>query len=247
MSSKIVVKFKFGFLVATILFLIISLFFASPAHGANGVNIGEIVDLGGISIGDAFGNFGEFATALVMVGLFAAALIFLAMLIWGGFRYMSAGGDVDNTKAARSTLTNAGAGLVIVVASFVVVQIISGVVGTGGGPIDNGSDSSAREDIEDTKEASKDAAQVLGISADNPYVTSEYKIEYRPKSSTFVVVDSSATSIEKWRLIKKDSEKVFVDNKDVDLCSVYLFWSVPTNIKPKLQQGDTIPTGCSSP
>ena len=60
-----------------------------------------------------------------------AALIFFFMLIWGGFRYMSAGGDPKNADAARQTLTNATVGLLIVVASFVIIEVVTRVTKTG--------------------------------------------------------------------------------------------------------------------
>ena len=96
---------------------------------AYAVNIGDQVTLGGGSLGSTFSNVGELFTNLVRVALAVAALVFLAMMVWGGFRYLSAGGDPKNADAARSTLTNAGVGLLIVVTSFIIIEIISRATG----------------------------------------------------------------------------------------------------------------------
>ncbi len=93
-------------------------------------NIGCILKLGGEPIADVFPSFGVFFTNIVLFALAAAALIFFFMLLWGGFRYLNAGGDPKNAEAARQTLTNAVIGLLIVVASFVIIEIITIVTGT---------------------------------------------------------------------------------------------------------------------
>jgi hypothetical protein len=64
--------------------------------------------------------------------LFAlAGLVFFAMLLIGGLRYLTAGGDEKAVMAARQSLTNAFIGLVIVVAAFLVAQILFSVFGFG--------------------------------------------------------------------------------------------------------------------
>ena len=61
--------------------------------------------------------------------LAAAGLIFFFMLIAGGFRYLSAGGDEKAAQEARKTLTNAFVGLIIVVASFLIAQLLFNLFG----------------------------------------------------------------------------------------------------------------------
>lgn len=63
----------------------------------------------------------------VIIGI--AGLIFFIMLLFGGLRYLTAGGDEKSTMAARQTLTNAFIGLIIVVASFLIAQILFAVFG----------------------------------------------------------------------------------------------------------------------
>lgn len=98
----------------------------SPAHA---VNIGGTVDLGGGTTINVFSNIGQLFTAILRVALGAAALVFLAMMAWGGLRYLNAGGDPKNADSARSTLTNAGIGLLIVVLSLAIIEIITNLFG----------------------------------------------------------------------------------------------------------------------
>jgi len=47
--------------------------------------------------------------------------LFLVMLIWGGFTYLTASGESDRVKKATTTLKNAVIGLVIVALAYVLV------------------------------------------------------------------------------------------------------------------------------
>jgi hypothetical protein len=92
-------------------------------------NIGCTLKLGGKPIADVFPTFGDLFTSIVVFAMAAAALIFFFMLLWGGFRYLNAGGDPKNAEAARQTLTNAAVGLLIVVLSFVIIEIATRIIG----------------------------------------------------------------------------------------------------------------------
>jgi hypothetical protein len=69
--------------------------------------------------------------SLISIVFAAAGLLFLAMLFAGGIAWITAGGDPKAVAAARSRLTNALIGLVIVVAAFAIAQIILKVLGLG--------------------------------------------------------------------------------------------------------------------
>lgn len=80
--------------------------------------------------GAQFGNLGTInITSLVSAGiiiiLVIAALVFLFMLILGGIRYITSGGDKGATEAARSQITAALIGLVIVFAAWAIINLIS--------------------------------------------------------------------------------------------------------------------------
>jgi hypothetical protein len=127
-------------LSAAIFFLVSSVFkieilgsgLTPPIAYAQGVEIGEKVDLGTGPIGAAFQNVGELFTRVVQVALAAAAVIFFAMIVWGGFRYLNAGGDPKEANTARQVFTSAAIGLLIVMASFVIIEILTKLAGQGG-------------------------------------------------------------------------------------------------------------------
>lgn len=58
----------------------------------------------------------------------AGVLLFL-YLVYGGFKYMSAGGDEKAVDAAKKILTNAVIGLVIVVCAYFIVAIVGTILG----------------------------------------------------------------------------------------------------------------------
>lgn len=56
----------------------------------------------------------------------AALLISLFMLIWGGFRFMTSGGNKQELDLARKTLAFAIIGLVVVFLSLVIINFLGG-------------------------------------------------------------------------------------------------------------------------
>ena len=57
-----------------------------------------------------------------------AGIICVAFLIYGGYQYLTSGGNDEKTKAGQKTLTNAVIGLVIVLAAAVIVSSIKAVL-----------------------------------------------------------------------------------------------------------------------
>ena len=69
--------------------------------------------------------FSNFLNALLMfVGIFA-----LSVFILGGFTYMNSGGDPKKLESARGALTFGILGVILVLLSFVIINIISFVTG----------------------------------------------------------------------------------------------------------------------
>ena len=63
----------------------------------------------------------------VVMGL--AGLVFFAMLIVGGFKYLTSGGDSKKVAAASSTLTSSFIGIIGVIASWLILKFISTFTG----------------------------------------------------------------------------------------------------------------------
>lgn len=61
----------------------------------------------------------------VAVILALAGIALFIMLIIGGFKFMSAGGDQQKNQAARQTLTYAFIGFIVIVAAFLILRFVS--------------------------------------------------------------------------------------------------------------------------
>ena len=70
-----------------------------------------------------------FLTNFIEIALVAASVIFLFMLLAGGFSWISSGGDKEGIQKARLKLTYAIIGLVVTTLAFFIVNIISGFFG----------------------------------------------------------------------------------------------------------------------
>lgn len=84
---------------------------------------------GETSVGELFKTVAEWALGIA----FILAVVFL---IYGGFRYILAGGNEEAAKAGRTAIFNALIGVVIIVLAFIVVQIVYNFVSgnnSGGG------------------------------------------------------------------------------------------------------------------
>ena len=91
----------------------------SPVY-AQAINItpgGQFAGLNDITIANII-------SALIVLVLVIAALIFFFMLVWGGIRYITSGGDKAQTEAARGQITAALIGLVIVFAAWAIINLI---------------------------------------------------------------------------------------------------------------------------
>ncbi|OGM32718.1 hypothetical protein A2803_01535 [Candidatus Woesebacteria bacterium RIFCSPHIGHO2_01_FULL_44_21] len=74
----------------------------------------------------AFGDiFGRIIGILIPVG----GIVLFVMLIIGGFYFITSSGDPRKVEGAKSTLTYAIAGIVILACAFLIIQIIANFVG----------------------------------------------------------------------------------------------------------------------
>ena len=66
---------------------------------------------------------------VVNVALAFAGIVLFVLLIIGGFRYITAGGDPKGIEGAKKTLTYAIAGIVLVAVSFLILNFIASFTG----------------------------------------------------------------------------------------------------------------------
>jgi hypothetical protein len=63
----------------------------------------------------------------VVIGL--AGLVFFLMLIVGGFKFITAGGEAPKVESARKTLTVAVAGLVLIALALLIMRLLEALTG----------------------------------------------------------------------------------------------------------------------
>lgn len=69
--------------------------------------------------------FGNVVTSLLALG----GIVLFLMLLSGGFKYLTSGGDPKATETAQKTLTYAIGGMVLLAGSYVILRIISDFTG----------------------------------------------------------------------------------------------------------------------
>lgn len=69
-----------------------------------------------------------FANIVTVITSFAAIALFI-MLVYGGYKYLSSGGDPKKAEAAKSTLTYAMIGFVLIIGAFLIIRVISSFTG----------------------------------------------------------------------------------------------------------------------
>ena len=78
------------------------------------------------AFGKSIGDIINFVLPLVTAG---AGILFLVMLLYGAFTWMTAGEKADNVAKASKTITFAIVGLVFIVLSYTLVKLISAIFG----------------------------------------------------------------------------------------------------------------------
>jgi cytochrome bd-type quinol oxidase subunit 2 len=90
--------------------------------------------LGEIEVPEGFAsNLGSIISGLLnLVMIIAAVLVFL-YLIMGGIEWITSGGDKGKTESARNKITAAIIGLIILAASYAILQLALSLLGFEGG------------------------------------------------------------------------------------------------------------------
>lgn len=73
-------------------------------------------------------NLGQLIMAVISLLLIVAGSVAVVFLMVGGYRYVMASGNEDQTESAKKTITSAIVGLVIIVAAFVIVRLIINIL-----------------------------------------------------------------------------------------------------------------------
>jgi amino acid transporter len=97
-------------------------------------------NLGGSAGFNTRQGLGEVVAIIIQAFLGLLGIIFIILIISAGFNWMTAGGEEEKVRKAKSTITNAVIGLIIIVASYAITyfvfNVLPGAIG-GGGPVYN--------------------------------------------------------------------------------------------------------------
>jgi hypothetical protein len=82
-----------------------------------------------------FADIGTIMNILNPIIMLIAAFLFGAMLISAGYTYLTAGGDPEKIKKAKSTMTWAFGGVFIIVIAYLIVKLVSFILGINSIPL----------------------------------------------------------------------------------------------------------------
>lgn len=74
--------------------------------------------------GYALEDIGTLISKGITIAFIAAAIVALAYLIWGGFKWITSGGDKHGVEGARNQIIAAIIGLIIVFVSWIILNIV---------------------------------------------------------------------------------------------------------------------------
>lgn len=116
--------------VLTGVFLFALLVAGVPAQAqsltADDLGIGEGSAAAGIGLGG--GDFQEILADVVRTFMSFLGIIAVMVILYGGFKWMTSGGDDSKVEKARKLIINGAIGLVIILLSYAIVQFVIGEI-----------------------------------------------------------------------------------------------------------------------
>lgn len=99
----------------------------TPAQAANTLLNGQVGwgETGSLAYGNATQDIRITIAKIITVVLTFIGLIFIVLIIYAGFKYMTSGGNEEQAKKAISLLKNAILGLIIILASWAITWYIT--------------------------------------------------------------------------------------------------------------------------
>lgn len=74
-------------------------------------------------------DLGDILKNLISYVLGIAGIVFFVLLVIGGFKFITSGGDPKAAEGAKKTLTSAIFGLVIILISYLILLLIKNITG----------------------------------------------------------------------------------------------------------------------
>jgi len=80
-------------------------------------------------LGERFTDLGSIFVAVVNIVFYVGIALTVIFLIMGGIRYITSGGSKEGTEAARSNITSAIIGFIVVIGAFAIKAIATNLLG----------------------------------------------------------------------------------------------------------------------
>ncbi len=131
LTNNFFMKLKHVLLTAAMMALPFAPLALNPAHAALGDQLDEVNEGAGLG-GDA-SSLTTTIGSLIAVLLGFLGVIFLILIIYAGLLWMTAAGNEDNVKKAKSILLNSVIGLVILLSAYAISSFVIDQLGTATG------------------------------------------------------------------------------------------------------------------
>ena len=96
---------------------------------ANGFNLGDKLMFQGSTASSTYPNIAALINAVLPNVYVVAGLIIFFMIVGGGFMIIANAGDADKAKEGSKIITSAIIGLLVIFASYWIIQIVQVVTG----------------------------------------------------------------------------------------------------------------------
>ena len=72
-----------------------------------------------------FANISSVTNLLIPIIFVGSALVFLGIMLLGGFKILTAGGDTENIQQAKKLFTYSMFGMVVILTAYLIVKLLS--------------------------------------------------------------------------------------------------------------------------
>ncbi|OGL88884.1 hypothetical protein A3H75_01975 [Candidatus Uhrbacteria bacterium RIFCSPLOWO2_02_FULL_51_9] len=116
-------------LTVVALTVVVAFFVPLTTHAAGDYGLRATAEVAGL---DTNSNLPQVVGKMVGAGLSLLGLVFLGLMLFGGFRWMTARGEEKPVTQAKDTITNAIIGIAIVVGAYAITDfVLKAVTDTG--------------------------------------------------------------------------------------------------------------------
>lgn len=121
--------------VSNLLSFLTFLLIASPIYAADGLELGTFKGLGAYEpevsqdVSSAGNILANILSNVISFLTLVAGIFFMIWFMIGALKWLTAGGKREQVEQAKSSMTNAAIGLIIVAASYAIIFIVGTVLG----------------------------------------------------------------------------------------------------------------------